>query len=338
LSPSPPSRTGWKLGGKRACERLETDYLNWALADFSGYLAADELYDGPLCVLSIVDTHSFKRLAYQVLDHEATQADVLAFFQRFRTVLEARGLTVRAITTDGASCYPPAIAAVFGPIPHQVCEFHVLRHLTQAVLHAVAKVRKQLAAQLPKLPHGRPAKWLRKLARQRARQEQKLRDLFTYRYLFVQRHLSRSERATLQSITRGLSHLRTLREIMEEVYRLFDRRCRTQTALAKLARLRQRVRRFKAVGKTLQTLFTTNVEKALTFLDDKLLAATSNAVERANRRHRKMQKSVYRVRTQAHLAARMALDLLRDAQAPGRAVTLDQLLRARHGPASTLAL
>jgi hypothetical protein len=62
---------------------------------------------------------------------------------------------------------------------------------------------------------------------------------------------------------------------MEEVYRLFDRRCRTQTALAKLAGLRQRVRRFKAVGKTLQTLFTANVEKALTFLDDKLLAATS---------------------------------------------------------------
>jgi len=31
---------------------------------------------------------------------------------------------------------------------------------------------------------------------------------------------------------------------MEEVYRLFDRRCRTDTALSKLARLRQRVRRW----------------------------------------------------------------------------------------------
>lgn len=72
---------------------------------------------------------------------------------------------------------------------------------------------------------------------------------------------------------------------MDEVYRLFDRRCRTETALAKLARLRCRVQRFTTVGKTLQTLFTANVEKALTFLDDRLLAATSNAVERANRRH-----------------------------------------------------
>jgi len=317
---------------------LARDYLTWALEAFSGYIAADELYDGPFCVLSIVDTHSFRRLAYQVLDHEATQADVLAFFQRFQTALQTRNQPVRAITTDGASCYPPAIAADFGPIPHQICQFHILRHLTDAVLHAVAKVRKQLTATLPKLPRGRTPKRLRKLAQRHHRLQQKLSDLFTHRYLFVQHHVSPSERATLQRITRGLPQLRTLRKIMDEVYRLFDRRCRTETALAKLAGLRQRVRRFKAVGKTLQTLFTANVEKALTFLDDKLLAATSNAVERSNRRHRKMQKTVYRVRTQAHITARIALDMFRDAQASGRTGTLGQLHRARAGPAPTAAL
>ena len=42
---SPPSRIGWRLGGKRASERWESDYLDWALSDFSGYLAADELVD-----------------------------------------------------------------------------------------------------------------------------------------------------------------------------------------------------------------------------------------------------------------------------------------------------
>ena len=25
---------------------MDTDFLNWALADFSGYVAADEVYDG----------------------------------------------------------------------------------------------------------------------------------------------------------------------------------------------------------------------------------------------------------------------------------------------------
>ena len=46
----------------------------------SGYLTADELYDGPFCVLSIVDNRTFKRLFYQVLDHAPAQADLLAFF------------------------------------------------------------------------------------------------------------------------------------------------------------------------------------------------------------------------------------------------------------------
>ncbi len=125
---------------------------------------------------------------------------------------------------------------------------------------------------------------------------------------------------------------------MDEVYRLFDRRCRTETAVAKLARLRRRVQRFTTVGKTLQTLFTTNVEKALTFLDDKLLASTSNAVERANRRHRKMQKTVYRVRTQTQIANRIALDLFREAQAQGRGQTLAQLHQARASPATSWSL
>jgi transposase-like protein len=332
------SRTGSKPGGKTASERLASDYLDWALEDFSGYLAADELYDGPFCVLSIVDSRSFKRLDYQVLDHDATQADILAFFQRFRAVLDARGLVVRAITTDGASCYLPAIPDVFGPIAHQVCQFHILGHLTEAVLHAVAKVRKQLAAQLPTLPHGRAPNRLRGLVQQHHRLQQKLSDLYTHRYLFVQHYLTLGERNTLQHITRGLPQLRTLRAIMDEVYRLFDRRCRTETALARLARLRCRVQRFTTVGKTLQTLFTANVEKALTFLDDRLLASTSNAVERANRRHRKMQKTVYRVRTQIHITNRIALDLFRDAQAQGRGHTLVQLHQARASPLAILGL
>jgi hypothetical protein len=327
-----------EAGGERATERLERDYLNWALEDVSGYLATDKLYDGPFCVLSIVDTHPCKRLAYQVLDHEAIQADVLAFFQRFQAALQARNLPVRAITTDGASCYPPAIAAVFGPLPHQICPFHILRHLTEAGLPAMAKVHKQLTTPLPKLPRGRPSKQLRMLAQRHARQQQKRRDLFTHRYLFVQRHLTQAEQATLHYITRGLPQLRTLRKIMDEVYRLFDRRCRTETVLAKLARLRQQVRRFKAVGKTLQTLFTPNVEKACTLLDDKLLAATSNAVERSNRRHRKIQKPVYRVRTQAQITARIALDMRRDAQASGRDAALDHLRHAQAGPSPAAAL
>jgi hypothetical protein len=116
---------------------------------------------------------------------------------------------------------------------------------------------------------------------------------------------------------------------MDEVYRLFDRRCRTETALAKLARLRQRVRRVKQVGRTLTKLFSPNLEKALTFLDDRLLPATSNAVERSNRRFRKAQRSVYSVRTAEHLRQRIALDMQRDQRAPRRLTTIHTLHQAR---------
>src|SRR2546430_7487387 len=85
-------------------------------------------------------------------------------------------------------------------------------------------------------------------------------------------------------MTRGLPQLQQLRAIMEQVFALFDRRCRTQTALDKLATLRRRVQRFKTLEDTLRKLFSPTLEKALTFLDDKLLPSTSNAVERGKDR------------------------------------------------------
>lgn len=311
---------------------METSYLDWALANFSGYIAADELYDGPFCVLSIVDNRTFKRLVYHVLDHDPTHADITAFFRRFQSAMEQRGLRVQAITTDASPLYPEPIAQVFGAVPHQLCEFHVIKELTKAVLRAVAQVRKRLAAQQPALSRGRPStRPAKRVARQRQRVQQQVRALFEYRYLFVQHHLTAAERQTLHRITQGLPLLRSLRAIMDEVYRLFDRRCRTDTALAKLARLRQRVRRFRQVRRTLQKLFSANLEKALTFLDDSLLPSTSNAVERSNRRHRKMQKTVYRVRTQEHLTARIALDMLRDARTQDRQETRTILHSTRAG-------
>lgn len=309
---------------------MDAGYLDWALADFSGYVAIDELYDGPFCILSIVDNRTFKRLLYQVLDHDPDHADIAAFLRRFQVVLRQRGLTLQGVTTDGSALYPEPLHAVFGDIPHQICEFHVIKELTQALLRAVAKVRKKLAARKPTLKRGRPSTVeAKRAARQAKRLQQKIADLFEHRYLFVQHDLTSAQRRTLRQITRGLPQLRTLREIMEEVYRLFDRRCRTDTALAKLAKLRRRVRRFKAVGKVLSKLQSPNLDKALTFLDDKLLPSTSNAVERGNRRHRKMQKTVYRVRTQEHIHDRIALDMLRDSQKDDRTATIKTLHKDR---------
>lgn len=300
------------------------------LADFSGYVAADELYDGPFCVLSIVDNRTFRRITYEVLDHDPTHADIRRFFRAFRSALEQRGLELKGITTDGSPLYPEPILQVFGEVRHQVCEFHVIKELTKAVLRAVATVRKELAARKPKLGRGRPSSAAaRKAARHRRRIAEKVADLFGHRHLFVQHKLTPAERRTLSRISRGQRELRILREIMDEVYRLFDRRCRTDTALEKLARLRCRVRRFQKVGKTLHKLFSPNLQKALTFLDDKLLPSTSNAVERGYRRHRKMQKTVYRIRTQENIVSRIALDMQREERSQHREQTTKTLHASR---------
>jgi hypothetical protein len=312
---------------------ISTTYLDEALADFSGYLAIDEVYDDPFCILSVVDNRRYNRLAFRVLDHDPTQDDVRAFLSEFRGQLERRGLSVLGVTTDGSSLYPKVLKQLWTNARHQVCRFHVIKEITKAILHALAKLRKEMTAKIPKPPRGRPTKERQGQAWLIAYRKRCVAELFEHRYLFVRRHLSDARRKQLRKLTYGDPELRTLRKIMEEVYRLFDRRCRTQTALKKLQRLRRRVRRFKKLGKSLDKLKSPNLEKALLFLDDKLLGGTSNAVERANRRFRKAQKSIYCVRTKEHLEQRLALDMYRDQRAEKRAGSLKTLhdTRSRGG-------
>jgi len=326
----PRFRTGSRPRGKKAEAEITGEYLGKALADFSGYIAADELYDGPFCVLFIVDNHRFKRLYYEVLDHNPTHKDIVRFFKRFQQILHTHGLTLKGVTTDGSPLYPEPLAKVFGKIEHQVCQFHVLKEIIKAVLKAVAQTRKKLKAQQIPRSRGRPSgPEAKKIACKNQRLQQKIADLFEYRYLFVKHTLTPKEKLIFGRITQGWPQLRTLRTIMNEVYRLFDRRYRMDTALEKLAQLRRRVSRFQTLGKTLNKLFSPNLEKALTFLDDSLLPSTSNAVERANRRHRKMQKSIYRVRTREHISQRIAVDMQRDVHIDTQRQTTSTLHRSR---------
>ena len=187
-----------------------------------------------------------------MLDHAPDHADITAFLRRFRGPAAARP-GVAGVTTDGSPLYPEPLRPVFGDVPHQICEFHLIRELTKAILRAVAQVRKHLAA------HSHPPRGVRPRGRPSAlpatgsgcnrRLGTSLRSA-----IICSARLTPAERQTLHHITRGLPQLRTLRAIMEEVYRLFDRRCRTDTALAKLAQLRQRVRRYKHVGSILNKL------------------------------------------------------------------------------------
>jgi hypothetical protein len=304
------------------------------LADFSGYLAIDEVYDGPFCILSVVDNRRYNRLAFRVLDRDPTQDDVLAFLTEFKGQLDKRVLSVFGITTDGSSLYPKVLAELWPKARHQICEFHVVKEITRAVLHALAKLRKEMTGQIPKQRRGRPSKERQGQIWLIAYRKRCVADLFEHRYLFVRHHLSPAQQKQLQKLMYGRLQLRTLRKIMEAVYRLFDRRCKAQTALKRLQRLRRRVRRFKKLGQALNKLKSPMLAKALEFLDDKLLGATSNAVERANRRFRKAQNSIYSVRTKEHLEQRLALDMHREQHAPKRQQTMKTLHDARSKPDS----
>src|SRR5437870_10733161 len=197
---------------------MDTDFLDWALADFSGYVAADALYDGPFCILSAVDNRRYKRLLYDVLDHDPTHEEIRAFLGRLKTALTARALTLLGITTDGSALYPAPLAEVFGGVRHQLCKFHIVADVVKAVLGAGASERKSLAAKQPKLPKGRPSTQAAKaVARRKKRLAEQHAALCTHRYLFVQQHLSKRERKTLWRITRGLPQLQKLRAIMEQV-------------------------------------------------------------------------------------------------------------------------
>src|SRR5262249_22830693 len=118
---------------------------------------AGALYDGPFCILSAVDNRRYKRLLYEVLDHDPTHDDIRAFFGRLKTALMARDLTLVGITTDGSALYPEPLREVFGKVRHQICQFHIVAEVVKAVLGAVASARKGLAATQPKLPTGRPS-------------------------------------------------------------------------------------------------------------------------------------------------------------------------------------
>lgn len=191
---------------------------------------------------------------------------------------------VRGITTDGSSLYPKVLKELWPDVPHQVCRFHVLKEITQAVLRTLARLRKELTRQIPRRQRGRPGAADQSQTRRSRRLRRRVAELFEYRHLFVQHHLSRVQKKLLARLVRGQPQLRALRSIMDEVYRLFDRRCKMRTALARLSKLRRRGCRFRRLRRALGKRFSPTLEKALVYLDDRLLGSTSNAVERSNRR------------------------------------------------------
>src|SRR5205823_510861 len=104
---------------RKKMDSISTTDLDEVLANSSGYLAIDEVYDGPFCILSVVDNRRYNRLAFRVLEHDPAQDDVRAFLREFKGQLDGRGLSVLGITTDGSSLYPTVLKELWPKARHQ---------------------------------------------------------------------------------------------------------------------------------------------------------------------------------------------------------------------------
>ena len=290
----------------------QPEFIDGALKGFSGYIAVDELYDGPFCYISLVDAQSQQRILFHVLEGSPEKEDIAVLLSLFKIELVSRGLSLQGITTDGSPLYPEAIKELFPGAGHQICRFHVIKEINKSVLRSVAAVRRELKAGIPARPRGRPTAASRQVREEIDRLDALHKDLFDHRYLFVRRELDPSERETLERISEPFPELRQIRGVVEEMHLLYDGQCKTVEALKKLEALRERVNQMEELAKSLKRLSSENMEKSLTYLDTEGFPGTSNAVERGNRRHRKMQKSVYRVRTLEQVRQRIALDMLRE--------------------------
>jgi hypothetical protein len=126
---------------------LEGDYQQWVIAEFSGVLCVDEVYQGKLAMLLAVDSASpegDRLVGYQLVHGDVQQADVEGFLQRLRRV----GIDPTEVVTDASPLYPSVLRQVWPEAAHQLCLFHE----TRLVVAAVQQVVQEVQASLPKPP------------------------------------------------------------------------------------------------------------------------------------------------------------------------------------------
>ena len=129
---------------------FSADYQPWVVANFSGILCVDEVYQGDLALLLAVDPAApdgDRLVGYTLLPktREVNQSMVRVFVERLR----AAGVMPDEIITDDSRLYPSVLAEVWPTAMHQLCLFHATRRVVRAVSDVVKQVRRTLPAPPP---------------------------------------------------------------------------------------------------------------------------------------------------------------------------------------------
>ena len=274
-------------------------YRQWTVANFSGTLCVDEIHLGHRTLLLATDPLNDFPVAFALV-----RANDQDHMRRFLDNLKNWGFAPQVVITDGSNLYPAVLTAIWPQARHQLCVFHVLKDINEHVFDTLRRLRQQLGRQGKRQRRrGRPSK-----AQQRARarsgptKKEQAYFIWKHRHLIVTRpeNLNGRERRWLSQMFQFLPALRTLRQFVLAVHRLFD---------PDQSRHQARCRR-AALVKIPEFLADSDLAQALALLTpdkfDKMIAylhspagqrvRTNNHVERVNRRLRYFEKVRYKWR------------------------------------------
>jgi hypothetical protein len=274
-------------------------YRQWTLANFSGTLCIDELHLGHRTLLLATDPLGDFPVAFALVS--SNDQDPM---RRFLNNLKNWGFAPQVVVTDGSNLYPALLAELWPKARHQLCVFHVIKDINDCVFDALRRLRRQLAKQSKrKRGRGRPTK-AQKRARKRRGKTKKEQAYFIWkhRHLIVTRpeELNGRERRWLGQMFAALPALRTLRDFVLKVYRLFDPKQSPHQARCRRAALVANSQ-FQAdadLARALAMLTPDKFDKMIAYLHSpaRKQVRTNNHVERTNRRLRYFEKVRYKWR------------------------------------------
>lgn len=274
-------------------------YRQWSLKNFSGTLCIDEIHLGHRTLLLATDPINDFPVAFALV-----RANDQEHMGRFLDNLKNWRFAPTVVVTDGSKLYPALLATIWPEARHQLCVFHVLKDINEHVFDALRRLRQRLGRQTKRRRRrGRPSK-AQKRARARYGKTKKEQAYFIWkhRHLIVTRpeNLSGRQRRWLSQMFQYLPTLRTLRQFVLAVHRLFDPDQSPHQARCRRA----------ALVKTPAFLADPDLAQALAMLTsakfDKMIASlhspagqrvrTNNHVERVNRCLRYFEKVRYKWR------------------------------------------
>jgi hypothetical protein len=285
------------------------EYRRRVLREFSGTLCVDELHLGRYTLLLATDPLRDLPVAFALVG--ANDGDHM---RRFLGHLRGHGLLPRVVVTDGSGLYPALLAELWPHADHQLCVFHVVRDLNDAILDAVKRLRRAVGRRGRggrKRRRGRPTKGRRRPQRRTLRE--KAAFVFKHRHLIVKRRdrMTGRDYEHLSQMFRDLPDLGPLRDFADALVRVFaaDQTEPQAWGRWRAVRANPTYQAIPELKRALESLDRAKFAKVIAFVRTPAArrVRTNNHVERCNRKVRLWEKVRYKWRRRRTLVRFLVL-------------------------------